>query len=450
MKSNVNNQPKSNWKYVFILLLTTVFFTSLQFIFNWVTKVDFSVLEKDFIEIYTFIVSVLSLFGVYFAIIQFSLQMKGDKNIYFGIDYVSYLQKSSQIYQFSTSNTFFTSLFLFVTLPIISKLGFLSVLLEKIWNSICLFLICLFILLLYKGLNQILEITDENKTKKQDIIYNEKVKKINELLQLLYNKNYEGMPEISKIQYFFMHIKYEINIIIKSNSMDSEFEKQYYLNCLLYLLDAKGKISPKKIVYFLREYLKLLDEYEIELLFKSKESQSKEPRIYYCPLLDEFTSMHKKIENNDNLNEYIDELYDFLKKQKYINSPFLIQFVLDNPYLFLKVELYQLKKFLDLIIALSSFDIQELEYQLFNLGKSKDFVESDISKLVCKVWNYLFEKYDQGAIDLLFPVENHFEFQSFFGTKTEFIYEENWYSKALGDYVEKNPESELQDCILKI
>lgn len=204
MKSNVNNQPKSNWKYVFILLLTTVFFTSLQFIFNWVTKVDFSVLEKDFIEIYTFIVSVLSLFGVYFAIIQFSLQMKGDKNIYFGIDYVSYLQKSSQIYQFSTSNTFFTSLFLFVTLPIISKLGFLSVLLEKIWNSICLFLICLFILLLYKGLNQILEITDENKTKKQDIIYNEKVKKINELLQLLYNKNYEGMPEISKIQYFFM------------------------------------------------------------------------------------------------------------------------------------------------------------------------------------------------------------------------------------------------------
>lgn len=101
-----------------------------------------------------------------------------------------------------------------------------------------------------------------------------------------------------------------------------------------------------------------------------------------------------------------------------------------------------------MIIALSSFDIQELEYQLFNLGKSKDFVESDISKLVCKVWNYLFEKYDQGAIDLLFPVENHFEFQSFFGTKTEFIYEENWYSKALGDYVEKNPESELQDCIL--
>ena len=443
MKSNVNNQSKSNWKYVFILLLTTGFFASLQFLFYWVTKVDFSVLEKDFIDIYSFIVSVLSLFGVYFAIIQFSFQMKGDKNIYFGIDYVSYLQKSSQIYQFSTSNTFFTSLFLFVTLPIISKLGFLSVLLEKIWNSICLFLLCLFILLLYEGLSQILEITDENKTKKQSIIYNEKVKKINELLQFLYNEENEVMPEISKIQYFFMHIKYETNIITKNNSMDSAFEKQYYLNCLLYLLDVEDKISPKKIVYFLREYLKILNEYEIELLLDSEK-----PLIYNYPLLDGLTSMHKKIENNDIINEYIDELYDFLKEQEYLESPLLIQFVLDNPYLFLKVDLHQLTNFLDLIIDLNSFNIEELEYQLFNLGTSEDFVESDISKLVCKIWNYLFEMYDQGEINLLFPVENHFEFQSFFGTKTEFIYKGNWYSKALGDYVEKNPESKLQDCIL--
>ena len=195
MKDNVNKQSKSNWKYVFILILTTVFFTSLQFLFYWITKIDFSVLEKDFIEIYSFIVSVLSLFGVYFAIIQFSLQMKGDRNIYFGIDYVSYLQNNSQIYQFSTSNTFFTSLLLFTTLPIISKLGIFSVLLEKIWNSICLFLLCLFILLLYEGLNQIIEITDENKTNKQDIIYNEKVKKINELLQSLYYKENEKMQK---------------------------------------------------------------------------------------------------------------------------------------------------------------------------------------------------------------------------------------------------------------
>ena len=443
MKDNVNKQSKSNWKYVFILILTTVFFTSLQFLFYWITKIDFSVLEKDFIEIYSFIVSVLSLFGVYFAIIQFSLQMKGDRNIYFGIDYVSYLQNNSQIYQFSTSNTFFTSLLLFTTLPIISKLGIFSVLLEKIWNSICLFLLCLFILLLYEGLNQIIEITDENKTNKQDIIYNEKVKKINELLQSLYNKENEKMPESSRIQYFFMHIKYEVNIIIKSNSMDSEFEKQYYLNNLLYLLDAKGKISPERIVYFLREYLKMLNEYEIELLFNSKE-----PHIYYYPLLEGFTSMHKKIENNANLNKYINELYDFLKKQKYIESPLLIQFVLDNPHLFLKVNLHQLTDFLDLIVYSDSFSIEELEFQLFNLGKSKDFVESDISKLVCNVWNYLFEMYDQQEMDLLLPDESLFEFQSFFGTKTELIYENNWYSKVLEDYVEKNPESTLKDCKL--
>lgn len=236
MESNMNDRSKSIWKYAFTLLLTIVFCTSLQYLFYWVTKVDFSILEKDFIEIYSFIVSVLSLFGVYFAIIQFSLQMKGDKNIYFGIDYVSYLQKSSQIYQFSTSNTFFTSLLLFVTLPIISKLGFLSFGFEKIWISICLFLLCLFIILLYEGLNHILKITDENKTEKQNIIYNEKVKKVNELLQSLYNENNKRMPESSKIQYFFMHIKYEINIIIKSNSIDSEFEKQYYLESVKYFV----------------------------------------------------------------------------------------------------------------------------------------------------------------------------------------------------------------------
>lgn len=448
MESNVDNPSKSNWKYASTLLLTIVIFTSLQYLFYWVTKVDFSILEKDFIEIYSFIVSVLSLFGVYFAIIQFSLQMKGDKNIYFGIDYVSYLQKSSQIYQFSTSNTFFTSLLLFVTLPIISKLGFFSFWLEKIWNSICLFLLCLFIILLYEGLNQILKITNENKTEKRNIIYNEKVKKVNELLQSLYNEKNKRMPESSRIQYFFMHIKYEINIIIKSNSIDSEFEKQYYLNYLLYLLDVKDKISPKKSVYFLRGYLKMLIEYEIELLLESEKTL-----VFYYPLLDGFTSMHKNIDNdnndnNDTLKKYIDELYDFLKKQDYLESPLLIKFVLDNPFLFLKEDLHQLTNFLDLIFSLNSFNIEELEYQLFNLGKSEDFVESDISKLVCKVWNYLFEMYDQGEINLLLPVENHFEFQSFFGMKTEFIYEGNWYSKALGDYVEKKPESELQDCIL--
>lgn len=217
------------------------------------------------------------------------------------------------------------------------------------------------------------------------------------------------------------------------------------MNYLLYLLDVKDKISPKKIVYFLRGYLKMLSEYEIELLLESEKTL-----VFYYPLLDGFTSMHKNIDNdnNDTLKKYIDELYDFLKKQDYLESPLLIKFVLDNPFLFLKEDLHQLTNFLDLIFSLNSFNIEELEYQLFNLGKSEDFVESDISKLVCKVWNYLFEMYDQGEINLLLPVENHFEFQSFFGTKTEFIYEGNWYSKALGDYVEKKPESELQDCIL--
>lgn len=288
---------------------------------------------------------------------------------------------------------------------------------------------------MYEGLNQILKITNENKTEKRNIIYNEKVKKVNELLQSLYNEKNKRMPESSRIQYFFMHIKYEINIIKKSNSIDSEFEKQYYLNYLLYLLDVKDKISPKKIVYFLRGYLKMLSEYEIELLLESEKTL-----VFYYPLLDGFTSMHKNIDNdnNDTLKKYIDELYDFLKKQDYLESPLLIKFVLDNPFLFLKEDLHQLTNFLDLIFSLNSFNIEELEYQLFNLGKSEDFVESDISKLVCKVWNYLFEMYDQGEINLLLPVENHFEFQSFFGTKTEFIYEGNWYSKALGDYVEKN------------
>lgn len=56
--------------------------------------------------------------------------------------------------------------------------------------------------------------------------------------------------------------------------------------------------------------------------------------------------------------------------------------------------------------------------------------------------------YDQQEMDLLLPDESLFEFQSFFGTKTEFIYENNWYSKVLEDYVEKNPESTLKDCKL--
>ncbi len=67
-------------------------------------------------------------------------------------------------------------------------------------------------------------------------------------------------------------------------------------------------------------------------------------------------------------------------------------------------------------MGLNSFNVEELEYQLFNLEARKEFFESDSSKLVCNVWNYLFEKHDRGEIDLLLPVESH-QFQDFLGEK---------------------------------
>ncbi|MGQ7387399.1 hypothetical protein ACTGWU_07665 [Streptococcus suis] len=434
-----NKRPSNQKCYdILISLGTIVIFSLLQCLFRASANIEFSVLEKDFLEIYSFIVGVLSLFGVYFAIIQFSLQLKGDKSIYFGIDYVSYLQNSSKIYQFSTSIVFFASLFLFITLPILFKLGLFSILFEKIWNSICLFLLCLFVLLLYEGLTQILEIADENVKKKRDKIFTKKVKDANQSLQLLYNKDMERMPETSKIQYFFMQTKLEINTIINSGSTNYEFEKQYYLNFLLDSLDNKSKVSSKNAVYFLVGYINILKEYKIELLLDRKENHN-----YYYPLLDGFTSMQIKIDNEVIPENYINELRDFFEKQNFIESPILIQFVLSNYLFFSKVNLGQLTKFIDLIINLESFNIEELEYQLFVLGTFDDKVDSPLSKLICYIWTHLFELYEKETVNLNFPVEHKFDFQDFFGNRTEFIYDKNWYYIALRDFVRKNPKSNI-------
>ena len=304
------------------------------------------------------------------------------------------------------------------------------------------FLLCLFILLLYEGLNQILEITDEDQQKKRNEIFKEKLKEATGSLNSLYNEEMKAMPESQKIKYFLMKIKVETNKIINSSSSYSEFEKQYYLNNLLNSLNIQCKISPEYILNFLRGYLNILDEYQIELLLKRKEAFD-----YYYPVLNGLTSIHKEIKNSeyekDIFQKYINELYNFLKKQNYIESPILIQFVLNNPNLFLNEDSQQLKCFIDLIRDLDSFSIEELEYQLFKLGDKKDTVEPNVSKLICEIWNYLFELYDEGSIILTFVVEEIFQFMNFFGEISEFAYKDNLYSISLKKYIDENPRSTI-------
>ncbi|HEL2122648.1 TPA: hypothetical protein TZC25_001067 [Streptococcus suis] len=67
-----------------------------------------NILNEDFLNIYSFVCTVLSLFGIYFAFIQFSIQNKNEKNTYFGINYVSYVLNGSLIFNLSKSISFFT------------------------------------------------------------------------------------------------------------------------------------------------------------------------------------------------------------------------------------------------------------------------------------------------------------------------------------------------------
>lgn len=436
MKS-ISNDKKASFLNLLIFAGTILFLSMCQYFLYHCFDIYFYILNKDFFEIYSFVLGVLSLFGIYFAIIQFSLQLKGGNNTFFGIDYVSYIQKESKIYQFSTSKTFFFSLFIFTFIPILYKFGIFYIILEMIWNSIFLFLIFTFILLLYVGLSQILELTDDNFFEKRNKIFNSKITDSEEYFQLLYNdeESIKKMPEKSKINKIIFMFKLEVGAILSSKSDGTEYEKQYYLNHLIHSLQNKNKISLDYVEYFLTEYINLLKEFNIKLLIDRKKYNN-----FYYPLLDGFTDMHKKINYGFNSINYINVLLDYFESQEHIESPLLIKFILENYKLFSKAKPQQLEEMLGLIINLKSFQIEELEFQLFYDGSIFD---SDKEKFICSIWTYLFNKYEECTFDLQLPTESKVEYIDFMGNVTEIDLSNNCYSKALETFINNNPNSNI-------
>ena len=98
--------------FLFICFISIlIFLVVIQYFINGTQGLTESLskpLDGNLLEIYSFIVSLLSLFGIYFAIIQFAVEMSSNNNTFFGINYARVILESSYLIKFLKSNGFFS------------------------------------------------------------------------------------------------------------------------------------------------------------------------------------------------------------------------------------------------------------------------------------------------------------------------------------------------------
>lgn len=136
-------------------------------------------LDGTLLDLYSFIISLLSLYGIYLALIQFAIERSSRDNTYFAVNYVRVTLEESYVFKFIKSTIFYISLFFLVAIPIIYKLNikvyinfciismYFNELILYFWNAIAFLLILVFIISLNFGFTKIWDISYNNEDKKR-------------------------------------------------------------------------------------------------------------------------------------------------------------------------------------------------------------------------------------------------------------------------------------------
>lgn len=395
-------------------------------------------LNGKLLEIYSFIVSLLSLFGIYFAIIQFAVEMSSKNNTFFGINYARVILESSYLIKFLKSKVFYILLGLLTILPVVYKVfndyllinlhnslrieSFTKVI-SYSWNSIALILLLIFVISLYIGFSKIWDIATTNDLHKNQKCYN----KIKYIVSLFYEEYIESEEEkygADALDIFFYRIS---DLIYKFEASNNE--PDYFLNNLLANIDFK---NIKRKDEFIGRYLDFINNENMKLI-----PLDENMNFNYTFLT--------KIGENANLNYVYKGTSIFSKIQTSLNNQDTIG--ADSLANFIKVVFNQCSfkmtnDLVDLYLNKCS-SIIPLEISLLQLGNicKKDIKENiDIYSNLFKIWIKLFIQYEHKQIELIFPENGQISLPR------EYIYLpvfENIFVYASIFYKNNNPNSKI-------
>ena len=356
------------------------------YFFQYYIGLEYSSLNDKLIEIYSFVIAIYSMYAIYFTCIQFLIQLKNE-NSFFGINYVSEKIDKIEEIKFSRTKCFFLLLFLFGALPILFTR---SIIITRVWISILLILIILFLTILYKVFNLIFEISDDDILEKQMFCYDRVIKNINKELAKIYSY-YEKNDEFSEeVKGTFLGRIIIYHIIKYADSLKNKAEKNYVYNTILGKIDLKNKLELKS---FYISYFNIFLEKNIELKYVQETIEDKKKIRLSYPLLDTFADLDRS-----------DECFDIIKKIVLNNKDNIDQLLL-LVFLFKIIHNYSfesMKELLDLINILSAkgskkFDLDnpinsELLYRLFLKGDKRNRTKiNDLEKEnIKKIWHMLF------------------------------------------------------------
>ncbi len=407
-------------------------------------------LDKSFFEVYSFIATVISLFGIYFALVQFALESKKKENTFFGINYISSIFYNSRVYGFFKSEIFFLYLMVFSFLPIIVKTFgdqikitipitniIISTKITFIWNSIFLIILFTYLLGLYKSyriiLNTSIEVQfDEMKKHCFDIHKNQ--------IKMYFNpQNINNLlsPDKSTVDYTYRKIFERISSLVEQLE---ESEKDYYLNYIfdginVANFDGASKFSKGS---FLKYYLELLLSNKTSIILKEKEKNVS----YYYPVLEIISENF--ISNNQDNSMLLEDISKLLKIQKEFDSIFLWDHMLENSTNNAEYD----KRLLDCFVEL--FPVEDIEFYLFtsisldNIVKLSNPEGLKKVKKVFRFWMMLFEKMDMdnSKLRLKLPCNGIIEFYNDeFEMTVSYLSRISLYPYACSAYIKKNPNS---------
>lgn len=357
-------------------------------------------LDGKLLDVYSFITSLLSLFGIYFAIIQFVVEMSSQNNTFFAVNYVRVVLDESNVVKILKSKFFYGLLGLLVILPVIYRVfkDYLVIILSKKsnivtsakvivygWNSIVLLLLLIFIISLYIGFSKIWDITTTPDIEKRKKCYN----KIEFLLSLLFDnyKNYEENEYGPDSLNIFFDRVLDMNSRMRSDNN----EQSYFLSNLLAKVDFK---EVKRKDEFISRYLDIVNTENVKLI-----PIEGDDKAYYYPFLDKISENAKLDKETSTFNK----VHTFLNKQDEIIPYRLADFIIN---IFNQCS-YEMVKDLVCIYLNKCKCNEPLLVRLLRLGSKgerKDF-EDNIGTYfkVFYIWVELFSQYEKNKIELIFP-----------------------------------------------
>lgn len=428
------HKPSSILEIIIYILIIIVLIYSQNCLGNiGILPKEFSeTLNGPLLDSYSFVISLLSLFGIYLALIQFVVEISSKDNTYFAGNYARFTLEESYIFRFLRSKLFYIYLLFLVILPTLYKLNinYDKIVYDKfvvyLWNAIVFSLSLIFVISLNFGFTKIWNISFTNENEKRVKCYKTVDFLITQAFKLyIINEEYEC--GIDSLDIFFNHV-----LDFKTRFEENKYEVNYFMNNFLENCEIS---NIKRKEEFFNRYIDTLVNERVELVYNDKTTTIDYPLF---TIIDNLSNSYID-EETTIFQKYFSKVYDFLNNQDTIVSSCFARFILEksNQY-----DYKMINKLVNLYINKCK-DIELLEELLLIKGLIvKIDTEDDFLKCskLFYIWIKLFTESENEKIKLVFPVRGYFKLDSFGNNLEPTI---NLYTYAAIYYLNNNPTTTI-------